>query len=86
MYEAKEGTKRATSWSVCSSSASPTCPHFKLPLVTGVRRNKTVQLGQQSLGTKWGGKDGLVPTGMDRMKGDNDYFKLDLPAVTQLVN
>lgn len=52
MYEAKEGTKGATSWSVCSSSASPTCPHFKLPLVTGVRRNKTVQLGQQSLGTE----------------------------------
>lgn len=61
-------------------------PTFQAPTGTGVRRNKTVQLGQQSLGTKWGGKDGLVPTGMDRMKGDNDYFKLDLPAVTQLVN
>ena len=52
MYEAKEGTKWETSWSVCFSSASPTCPNFRLSPGTGVRRNETVSLGQESLGTE----------------------------------
>lgn len=32
-------------------------------------------------GDRGGVKRGLVPTGMDKIKGKSDYFNLDLPAV-----
>lgn len=68
------------------SSASPTSPCVKLTLDTRVRRNETVQLGQQKLGTEGEAQMALDLQEWVGMKGENEYVKLDLPVRTQLVN
>lgn len=80
-------TEQDGRWLAVCTFLQPHPPsHISASPPTGVRRNETIQLGYQSLGTKGQGKDGLVSTGVDRMQGKNDFLNLHLPALTQLVN